>query len=143
MDHIANLFPFISLPSKESLPYIMGTYKIHKNSFRWLTNAHDCLFSPITNFITSALQIIFLVLKDFTDKLQSKLSTFSQVKTNALWLIESQYDFLVNLPDNIQVPTCETERSTKHKPKPYQTLSPPSICLRAPRWLQLDLSGPA
>ncbi len=27
------------------LPYIFSQYKIHKQKHRWLTNAHDCIFS--------------------------------------------------------------------------------------------------
>lgn len=102
---ISQNFPFLSQPASPSLPYFT-IYKIHKDSFRWLTNAHDCLFSPITNCITSGLQCILSILKDFTEELHCKLKTFSQVETNALWLIESQYDFLVNLPQDIM--SCHT-----------------------------------
>ena len=99
-------FLFLSSPSSPSLPYFMAIFKIHKNAFRWLTNAHECLFSPITKCITLALQSILHVLKDYTEELHTKLFTFSQVKTNALWLIESQYDFLIHLPHNIT--SCHT-----------------------------------
>lgn len=54
----------------------------------------------------SSLQSILLILKDYTEELHTKLFTFSQVKTNALWLIKSQYEFLINLPHNITA--CHT-----------------------------------
>lgn len=87
LNYCTSHFPFLQAPSSPSLPYFMAIYKIHKDSFRWLTNAHDCLFSPITNFITSGLKGILTIIKDFTQELHSKLKTFSQVETNALWLM--------------------------------------------------------
>ena len=92
-DHLSQ-FPFIPKNINESLPYIMGTFKIHKNTFRWLTNAHNCIFSPPTIFITKCLKGLLIIVKEYNDTLHTNLSTFSKINSNAFWLIESQFDFL-------------------------------------------------
>lgn len=46
-EKICLLLPEIPLRSAR-LPYLMGTFKQHKNTYRWLTNAHNSIFSTIT-----------------------------------------------------------------------------------------------
>lgn len=29
---------------KKELPYLMATYKLHKQQYRWLTNVDNCIF---------------------------------------------------------------------------------------------------
>ena len=96
-----NQFSFLPKSLNDALPYIMGTYKIHKNNFRWLTNAHECIFTPTTIFLTKCLKGLLLIIKEYTDTLHTNLNTFSKIDSNALWLIESQFDFLVNIPNEI------------------------------------------
>ena len=95
---INSLFSFIPPPLALDLPFLMATYKIHKQSFRWLTNAHNCLFSSATQLITLCLQVTLEKLKDYTGILNYKIKTFSKVIANTFWLIDSQYDFLINIP---------------------------------------------
>ena len=45
----------IFTPNSFTFPYIMGMYKAHKNDFRWITNAHDCAFTSITDINTKLL----------------------------------------------------------------------------------------
>ena len=39
----------IERPLKESFSFLMGIYKIFKHGFRYITNVHNYIFSPITN----------------------------------------------------------------------------------------------
>lgn len=75
------------------------------DSFRWLTNAHNFLFSPSTKFITSGVQATLEIVKVYTHNLHSKLINFSRVETNALCLINSQYDFPINFPPKLFLAT--------------------------------------
>ena len=44
-DNTISTFSFIPPYNKfKEIPFLMATYKIQKNSFRWLTNAHNCVF---------------------------------------------------------------------------------------------------
>ena len=54
----------------------MSTYKIHKNSFRWLRNAHDCFFTPTTNILTKGLKLFLQIIKEYTDVLHHNYKVF-------------------------------------------------------------------
>lgn len=99
-DQICILLPEIPLQSAP-LPYLMGTFKQHKNTYRWLTNAHDSIFSTMAQFITTALKGIIPILKQwFTRRIQT-YSSLMGTKTSNFWIIDSVIDLALNLPEKI------------------------------------------
>lgn len=84
-----------------SLPYIMATYKLHKRKYRWLTNAADCIFSGPATILTKALQLIIVELKQWCRQCCDTYKRFSNVSANSFWMIDSLYDFTLNLPNAI------------------------------------------
>lgn len=78
-----------------TLPYLMCDYKSHKNSFRWITNAHSCIFSHITSVIDSGLSNMMLGIKEVTNTIHVDAWKFCKKKINAIWIINSSNDFLV------------------------------------------------
>ena len=79
----------------------MGMYKAHKNDFRWITNAHNCAFSSITDFNTNLLKALNEGLVEVSDTLHKKIHMFTKINANAYWIIQNQYEFLINLPHHI------------------------------------------
>ena len=49
---INRLVPELAIPSV-SLPYLMATYKLHKNTYRWLTNAFQTIYSILPAYSPS------------------------------------------------------------------------------------------
>jgi hypothetical protein len=46
------------LPPFQALPYLMATFKQHKAKYRWLTNAHNTVFSNIVLLLTITSNVI-------------------------------------------------------------------------------------
>lgn len=88
-------------PSQWSLPFIMGMYKVHKKDIRWITNAHNCSFSIITDKNSKLLNALNQGLIEVTNNLHDKIFMFYKVHINAYWIIQNQFEFLLNLPDKI------------------------------------------
>ena len=55
--HLKDILPELGITS-EALPYIMATYKLHKQKYRWLTNAANTIYSSIAHLITLANTLI-------------------------------------------------------------------------------------
>lgn len=88
-------------PSSYTFPYIMGMYKAHKDDFHWITNVHNCAFSSIIDFNSKLLNSLNNSLIEVTDTLHKKIFLFTKININAYWIIQNQYEFLINLPDSI------------------------------------------
>jgi hypothetical protein len=99
-NEICSLLPEIPLQTAR-LPYLMGTFKQHKNTYRWLTNAHDSVFSAIAQFITTALKGIIPLLKQWFSRRIQTYQSLMGVETSNFWVIDSVLDFALNLPTNI------------------------------------------
>lgn len=79
----------------------MSSYKLHKLKYRWITNAAICLFSRPTSIIKQLLTCISLELKDWAHKQQQHLHKFFNVGTSFFWVIDSMFEFTLNLPEFI------------------------------------------
>lgn len=83
------------------IPYLMATYKLHKKKYRWLTNAANYVFLAPTTIITHAMHLVIIELKEWC-KLHSEMyERFSKVIANIYWVINSLFDFTLNLPTTI------------------------------------------
>lgn len=83
------------------LPYLMGTYKQHKNTYRWLTNAHDSIFSAIAQFITTTLKGIIPILKQWFSRRIQTYHSLMGIETSNFWIVDSVIDLALNLPEKI------------------------------------------
>ena len=99
-EDICSLLP--EIPHQNArLPYLMGTFKQHKNTYRWLTNAHMSVFSTIAQFVTAALMGILPVLKLWFAKRTQSYSSILGIRTKNFWMIDSVLDIALNLPDKV------------------------------------------
>lgn len=80
------------------LPYMMATYKLHKMKYRWLTNVASCVFLGLTTIITQALHLVVVELKTWCKLCSETYKRFDKVPPNIYWIIESLFDFMLNLP---------------------------------------------
>ena len=99
-EEICSLLPELPIQSAK-LPYLMGIFKQHKNTYRWLTNAHLSVYSTIAQFITRALMGIVPVLKQWSAKRVQSYNALLGTTTKNFWLIDSIIDLALNLPDKI------------------------------------------
>lgn len=99
-EEICSLLPEIPLHIAR-LPYLMGTFKQHKNTYRWLTNAHNSIFSTIAQFITVALKGIIPTLKQWFAKRSQTYSTLMGSKTSNFWIVDSVIDMTLNMPEKV------------------------------------------
>ena len=79
----------------------MGIFKFHKDSFRWITNAHICIFSPLINVNSKLLKALASGFTKVIASFHQKLFLFCHVNANAYWLINNNYDFMINLSEKI------------------------------------------
>lgn len=84
-----------------SLPYIMATYKLHKLRYRWLTNAANCIFSGLASIITQLLQLVIIEIKAWCRLRMHTYKQFDRVDSCIYWVIDSLFDFTLNLPEQI------------------------------------------
>ena len=99
-EEICSLLPELPLQGAR-LPYLMGTFKQHKNTYRWLTNAHKSVFSTIAQCITTALMGIVPVLKQWFAKRAQSYSALMGTTTKNFWIIDSVIDLALNLPEKL------------------------------------------
>jgi hypothetical protein len=91
-----------SLPPFQSLPYLMATFKQHKAKYRWLTNAHNTVFSNIAIFFTITSKVILESVKTWAHAKIINYMDFLQVDTSLYWIVNSIIDTTLNLPTTIQ-----------------------------------------
>jgi hypothetical protein len=99
-EQICLLLPEIPLRIAR-LPYLMGIFKQHKNTYRWLTNAHNSIFSNFAQVITIALKGIIPILKRWFSKRTQTYSALMRTETSNYWVIDSVIDLTLNLPAKI------------------------------------------
>lgn len=89
------------LPPYQALPYLMATYKQHKAKYRWLTNAHNTVFSNIALLLTITSNLILESVKIWAHTKVSNYENFLQVDTSIFWLVNSIIDTTLNLPSSM------------------------------------------
>jgi hypothetical protein len=60
---LRNILPELKI-SHQALPYLMATYKQHKNKYRWITNAFQTCYSGIAHLITICNMLILESIKE-------------------------------------------------------------------------------
>jgi hypothetical protein len=108
MKHIAKLIAIKlekTLPKmpmmSTSLPFIMQVYKLHKKSYRWLTNAHGSIFTLTTHVVTYAFMKLMILFKEWSKIRIYGYQRFFNIKTSMFWIVGSIIDFTINLLENM------------------------------------------
>lgn len=79
------------------LPYLIATYKLHKQKYQWLTNAANCLFLEPAMIITHALHLVITELKVWCKHQRDMYKRFGNKASNLYWVIDSLSNFTLNL----------------------------------------------
>ena len=79
----------------------MATFKAHKDDFRWITNAHDCIYSNIAAVLTSILKTCIEPLQISCMRLNKKIKLIFGIDIQSFWVINFQYELTINLPEKI------------------------------------------
>ena len=87
--------------SYQTLPYLMSTYKLHKNKYYWLTNAFHTIYSNVAHLLTIANMKVLESVKEWVQLKQTLYSQFLKVEMSMVWLINSSVKMALNLPDKI------------------------------------------
>lgn len=90
-----------SPPPFNALPFLMATFKVHKQSYRWLTNAFRTTYSNIAVLLTLTTVQILEMLKAWALKKRNAYRNFLRVETSLFWIIDSILQFSLNLPKQI------------------------------------------
>jgi len=98
---ISDLVPQLSIPYV-ALPYLMATYKQHKNKYRWLTNAFNTIYSNIAHLLTIATMQILEQLKNWAEVTMTGYTRFLRCKTSIFWMINSSVEAALNLPEHLR-----------------------------------------
>jgi hypothetical protein len=85
----------------QALPYLMATFKQHKAKYRWLTNAHNTVFSNIASLLTITSNVILETVKTWAHTRVINYKNFLQVDTSLYWIVNSIIDTTLNLPTSI------------------------------------------
>ena len=84
--------------SSEALPYIMATYKLHKQKYRWLTNAANTIYSAIAHLITLANTLILESVQIWASEKEKHCESFLRAKASLFWLVFSAIEVSLNMP---------------------------------------------
>ena len=88
-------------PMNEKLCVLFLTFKIHKNKFRWILDASDCIFLDITKDITKCLNLVLNDFQIICAQKQKTWKTFLGIETNPFWVVKNAIEVLLSLPHNI------------------------------------------
>lgn len=97
---ILTLLPEVP-PPFNSLPFLMATFKVHKQSYRWLTNAFRTIYSNIAVLLTLTTVQILEMVKQWAKKKRDSYRSFLQIDTSLFWIIDSILQFTLNIPTHI------------------------------------------
>ncbi|KAG0568196.1 hypothetical protein KC19_6G001700 [Ceratodon purpureus] len=76
----------------------MATYKQHKHTYRWLTNAFHTVYSNIALLLTVTTVVILDSFKSWAKKLDIGYRNFLGTDTSSFWIVDSVIHVTLNLP---------------------------------------------
>jgi hypothetical protein len=97
---ITGVIPELQI-SYRALPYLMCTYKLHKDKYRWLTNAFQTVYSNLAHLLTITTMLVLEMVKEWAMGLSQGYTNFLKVNTSLYWLVNSSIEVALNLPDQI------------------------------------------
>lgn len=87
--------------SSSKLPLLFPTFKSHKQKFRWISDASNCVMLHATDVITSCLNLLLSDFKTICDEKFLMVKTFTGLKINNFWLVKNATEVFINLPKYI------------------------------------------
>ena len=97
---LRNILPEIKI-AHQALPYLMATYKQHKNKYRWITNAFQTCYSGIAHLITICNMLILESIKEWAAQTTRGYKNFLQADTSLFWIVNSAIDVTLNMPEKL------------------------------------------
>ena len=79
----------------------MSTYKMHKNKYRWLTNAFQTVYTNIAHLITITMMEVLESVKEWALQKKIAYARFLNVETSLFWIVNSSIEVALNLPHEI------------------------------------------
>jgi len=97
---IKTLVPYMQI-SFQALPYLMATYKMHKNKYRWLTNAFQTIYSNLAHLLTITTMAVLDMVKTWSNSTVQGYRHFLKCQTSIFWMINSSIEAALNLPGQV------------------------------------------
>lgn len=79
----------------------MASYKLHKLTYRWITNAASCIFSGVASMITQILKLLVEEIREWAAQQTRTIHLITGNRYNLIWMIDSMFEFVLNLPNKI------------------------------------------
>ena len=90
-----------SPPVYSELPFLMAVFKQHKLKYRWLTNAHNTIYSNVASLLTSLTMVILESFKGWARKRTSSYRSFLGCDTSIFWIVYSILQVVLNFPSHL------------------------------------------
>jgi hypothetical protein len=84
-----------------ALPFIMATYKLHKQKCQWLTNVFQTIYSNIASLLTLAIIEVLEMFKIWCKKTRDGYNRFLSTQTSLFWSVDSILQVTLNLPEQL------------------------------------------
>jgi hypothetical protein len=79
----------------------MATYKVHKQKYRWLTNAFRTVYSNIALLFTITSNLILDTVKSWAHLMKKGYKNFLRTNTSIFWIVDFIIDTALNFLDSI------------------------------------------
>jgi hypothetical protein len=99
-DELLTILPE-SPPLFKTLPYLMASYKQHKKSYRWITNAFQTVYSNLASLLTISTMMVLQPFKTWARKTKEGYCSFLRTDTSTFWMVDSIMQVILNLPSKI------------------------------------------
>ena len=97
---LRQLLPDVS-PEFSSLPNIFSSYKAHKQSIRYLTNAHNCIFSEISSIVQHTSEMALTVIQQHAVVRKNWLLSTHSIDVTTYPPLTHMFELLLNLPQTM------------------------------------------
>lgn len=97
---ILDILPELQVSFK-SLPYLMATYKQHKQKYRWLTKAFQTIYTNLAHLLTISTMLVLEYVKEWAAATVAGYANFLRCDSSIYWLVNSSIEVALNLPQEI------------------------------------------
>jgi hypothetical protein len=88
-------------PTYSALPFLMATFKQHKLTYRWLTNAHHTVYTQIATLLTVTSNAVLETFKSWARRTEDGYCNILRTNTSIFWIIDSVMHVTLNMPEKI------------------------------------------
>ena len=90
-----------SPPVYTALPFLMAVFKQYKFKYRWLTNAHNTIYTNVASLLTSLTMVILESFKGWARKRAVSYRNFLGCNTSVFWIVDSILQVALNFPSHL------------------------------------------